>query len=806
MLGFLLRPLARYTRWLHTQWPAGTVEPLPRLDPAGRTNVPGLWVAGDLTGVPLLKFAADSGARAVRALAAEASFARDRERKPEGTIELAIVGAGVAGLAAALEAQRTGIEFVVFEAKRRLQTIADFPARKPIYTYPRSMVPAGELRLVADVKEALFDDLLRQTETIPIDERRVERVRATGPTFEIELAGGRLVRALRVIVAIGRSGEFRRLGVPGEHLAKVHNRLHDPADFVARPVAVVGGGDSAVEAAVALARSGAEVTLIHRGRELSRPKAANLASLAALLRDPQSDVEVTHPTSERVTTAVGPWLGAPAHPGSLRLELESEIAEIDETSIVLRRRSGERTVLPNEVVFSMIGREPPFAFLRRAGVRLRGETRGIEWLWAALFFACVCLLFDWKSEGFLYAWIAGAPPEAGFPQNAPELLGRISRSVAQKVADRSTLFGTLGVSMKSPSFYYTLLYTASVGLFGWLRIRRRRTPYIRLQTVTLFLVQLLPLFLLPELILPWLGYNGAFDHGAGAAVGDAFFEKSIPDAQYLAHDWPAWGHPRAYWRAYGLILAWPLMVYNVFTSQPIWGWLVLSFLQTFVAIPLLVRRWGKGAFCGWICSCGALAETAGDTLRHLMPHGPRANRLNLVGQLLLLLAFLLLALRIVGWLWPGSWADVSFALLLDGRNAAGRMVNPLSWKWTVDVLIAGVLGVGLYVKYSGRVWCRFACPLAALMHVYARFSRFRILAEKNKCISCNACTAVCHQGIDVMSFANKGQPMADPQCVRCSACVESCPTGVLAFGRVDADERPVALDRLVASQVRAREA
>jgi ferredoxin len=90
------------------------------------------------------------------------------------------------------------------------------------------------------------------------------------------------------------------------------------------------------------------------------------------------------------------------------------------------------------------------------------------------------------------------------------------------------------------------------------------------------------------------------------------------------------------------------------------------------------------------------------------------------------------------------------------------------------------------------------------MHVYARFSRFRIFAEKSKCISCNICTTVCHQGIDVMGFANKGLPMEDPECVRCSACVQGCPTGVLAFGRYDGLGLPV-LDRLRASPVRTGE-
>jgi polyferredoxin len=129
----------------------------------------------------------------------------------------------------------------------------------------------------------------------------------------------------------------------------------------------------------------------------------------------------------------------------------------------------------------------------------------------------------------------------------------------------------------------------------------------------------------------------------------------------------------------------------------------------------------------------------------------------------------------------------------------------LDYYHVVDIFLAGIIGVGMYFWFSGRVWCRFACPLAALMHVYTRFSRFRIFAEKAKCISCNVCTSVCHQGIDIMNFANKGLPMEDPECVRCSACVQACPTGVLAFGRYAKNGLPV-LDRTPASPVRMREA
>jgi NosR/NirI family transcriptional regulator, nitrous oxide reductase regulator len=197
-------------------------------------------------------------------------------------------------------------------------------------------------------------------------------------------------------------------------------------------------------------------------------------------------------------------------------------------------------------------------------------------------------------------------------------------------------------------------------------------------------------------------------------------------------------------------------------------------VQTFVIIPAIIYFWGKGAYCGWICSCGALAETMGDAHRHKMPHGPGWNRFNMLGQVFLAVAMILLVLRVIGWIWPASFAARAF-------DAIYQDLPFVNYVWFVDLLWAGILGVGLYWHFSGRVWCRFACPLAALMHIYTRFSRFRIFADKQRCIS----SSVCHQGIDVMNFANKGLAMEDPQCVRCSACVQSCPTGVLFFGQVD---------------------
>jgi ferredoxin len=400
----------------------------------------------------------------------------------------------------------------------------------------------------------------------------------------------------------------------------------------------------------------------------------------------------------------------------------------------------------------MIGREAPLGFFRRSGIRIANEwsTGRVA---ACLGFLLICAaLFNWKSGGAL----ANALPLR--PWFGGEML------------HRQSLLGTTLYSATAPAFWYTLAYSLVIVVFGVRRIRRRRTPYVTVQTLTLTAIQVIPLFLLPEVILPWLGHNDWLPRG----FADALF----PAVNY--------GHGREYWRAYGFILAWPLMIYNVFTSQPIVWWLVISAVQTFVLIPAMIYFWGKGAYCGWICSCGALAETLGDRQRHKMPHGPEWNRLNMAGQAILAICLVMLALRIAGWIWPSAWAARVFSPVLQ------------SYKWMVDVGLAGVLGVGLYFWFSGRVWCRFFCPLAALMHVYARFSRFRILAEKKKCISCNVCTSVCHQGIDVINFANKGLPLNDPQCVRCSACVHSCPTGVLSFGQVDREGRVIARDRLPA--------
>lgn len=754
----MVRLIKRYTDWLHARWPAGTVEKLPAFHDDGLTSLPGVRIAGDLTGIPLLKLSSRTGSEAVRGILQAADY----RSTDKDVLELAIVGAGVAGISAAIEAKKANLRFEVFESTQPFSTLINFPKAKPIYTYPSDMVLEGGLQFDADVKEDLVDEVERQCREagIEITPARIERLERIDDRIALHLEDGTIRYARQVIVAIGRSGDFRKLGCPGEDSDKAYNRLFDPKDDKGKQVLVVGGGDTALETAVALARAGAKVTVSYRKKEFARPKPENIEQLNRLVKD-----------------------------GSVRLLLGSTVQRIEPDTVVLK--GSEEIRLANDVVFTMLGREAPLEFFRRSGIAIRGEWTAKTWASFLAFFA-----FAW----FLYLWKAGTELNQAFqkhqwfPYNVPGLIQQLGGVVATQAANPATLIGTLAIDLSQPGFYYSLAYSLIVAVFGWRRIRRRRTPYVRLQTLSLIAFQVIPLFLLPYIVLPLLGRNGWFESGFAKHAADELF----PAVNYE--------HGREYWRAFGFILAWPLFIWNVFTAQPLWWWLAISFVQTFVFIPLLIYRWGKGAYCGWICSCGGLAETLGDTHREKMPHGPVWNRANMLGQGILLIAFLLLALRIVSWTWPhsllGNKAATWFGGLLTGWSVFRVQLN---YYHVVDIFLAGIVGVGLYFWFSGRVWCRFACPLAALMHIYTRFSQYRIFAEKKKCISCNVCTSVCHQGIDVMNFANKGLPMEDPQCVRCSACVQMCPTAVLSFGRYDSRGEAI-YDGLPASLVQIQEA
>ena len=123
-----------YYNWLHGQWPAGKVEKLPVVGENGSTNKDGIRIVGDLSGVPLLKFSSETGAKSVQAFLAEPSFPKEREEKAEGVYDIAIIGAGVSGISAAMEASKAGLSYVLIETSEAFSTVKNFPKGKYLPT------------------------------------------------------------------------------------------------------------------------------------------------------------------------------------------------------------------------------------------------------------------------------------------------------------------------------------------------------------------------------------------------------------------------------------------------------------------------------------------------------------------------------------------------------------------------------------------------------------------------------------------------------------------------------------------------
>ncbi|MGB2692811.1 MAG: NAD(P)/FAD-dependent oxidoreductase, partial [Thermodesulfobacteriota bacterium] len=460
--------IRQYTKWLHTQWPAGVVEKLPEVNSDYSTNIPGLYIVGDLTGIPLLKFSSDSGARAVESIRMDKSFLSQRAKdKTSEILDLVIVGAGVSGMAAALEAKKDDLHFEILEATEPFSTIVNFPKGKPIFTYPTDMVPLGDLQFTQEIKEPLVEEIKEQTlgkGIVPIM-ARVEKIEKKGNYFDIIIPNGENLKARRVIVGIGRSGNFRKLGVPGENKEKVFNRLHDPTDFEGKNVLVVGGGDSALETSIAIASAGGSVTHSYRKEDFSRPKPDNVEAIDMLMADPMADVSIETPSSERVTTSTGDFMPEDHMPGKINLLMKSQVKEIEDHEVTLVDKDGDELTIPNDAVFTMIGREAPLDFFRRSKVKIKSEL-GISGLTALI----ISLIFF----TFIYNWKAGGSLTKIFQANQwfPYNLIPFFESLGS-----SNLVKTLSITLEEPGFYYSLLYTSLVIIFGILRIRRRKTPY-----------------------------------------------------------------------------------------------------------------------------------------------------------------------------------------------------------------------------------------------------------------------------------------------------------------------------------------
>lgn len=252
---------------------------IPRVSEDFETNVEGVFVAGELGGMGLIRNGIEQGKQALASIAARVDGASG---DPE-LLDVVIIGAGPAGLAASLAATEKGLSFETLEQESLGGTVAHYPRGKIVMTAPVELPMYGSVKLRETTKEALLSLWTDVVESTGLEIRHGERVSAVtrleDGTFEVQSSHFRL-RSRTVLLAIGRRGTPRKLGVAGEDLDKVVYRLIDPEQYANKHVLVVGGGDSALEAAWSLADvEGTVVTLSYRNEAFGRAKPKNRESV-----------------------------------------------------------------------------------------------------------------------------------------------------------------------------------------------------------------------------------------------------------------------------------------------------------------------------------------------------------------------------------------------------------------------------------------------------------------------------------------------------------------------------------------------
>lgn len=355
-------------------------------------------------------------------------------------------------------------------------------------------------------------------------------------------------------------------------------------------------------------------------------------------------------------------------------------------------------------------------------------------------------------------------------------------------------------SAASQWFVYGFLYTLIILIMGVkFIIKYKNNNYQIIRTISLLFFQLCFAFIIPEIMASL--NQPAMD-----------LKNMWPLNYYFFFDWNIKKLLSSGY--FGLFLM-------------VWG-----IALTFIISPVLTYFYGKRWYCSWVCGCGGLAETAGDPFRHLSDNSETAWKwerriiypvlflvclmtLTILDSffrknpetywitfshfkviiLLLLAGIIALGIWQKGWLKGVSkWSKIGFislGIILFIAIAFSwsyqkpvLLINALKLRewygFYVGAIFSGIIGVGFYPLMGSRVWCRFGCPMAAILGIQQRFfSRFRITVNGGQCISCGNCSTYCEMGIDVRAYAQKGENIVRASCVGCGICAEVCPRGVL---------------------------
>ncbi|MEJ2227970.1 MAG: NAD(P)-binding domain-containing protein [Alphaproteobacteria bacterium] len=313
---------------------------IPNVAPNFETNVPGIFIAGELGGMGLVRNAIEQGRQAID------SIRQVGRSNTPGVADVLIIGAGPAGISASLAAIEHKMRYITLEQDSFGGTVAHFPRGKLVMTQPATLPLYGKMKFTEITKEKLlgfWNFIARRTGLKVHYGERVEMIAPAPHGFDVQTTQG-LHKTRTVLLAIGRRGTPRRLEVPGEEQAKVVYRLIDPEQYRGKHVLVVGGGDSALEAAGSIAEEqGTTVTLSYRNEAFSRAKPKNRQRV------------------ERAQAAK-----------RLKVMLKSNVKEIGPDTARLEWK-GQPVEIPNDAVIICAGGILPTKFLKSIGIEV--ETK-----------------------------------------------------------------------------------------------------------------------------------------------------------------------------------------------------------------------------------------------------------------------------------------------------------------------------------------------------------------------------------------------------------------------------------------------
>lgn len=310
---------------------------LPHVNQNFETNVPGIYIAGELGGMGLIKNSVEQGRQAME------EIAKTIPAQHSADYDVIVVGAGPAGISGALTAKKKNLKFLVLEQDTLGGTVYTFPRSKVVMTAPMDLPLHGKVKLHETSKKqllGLWNTVLSNNNVEITENTKVEAIEAGDDCFLLHTQRSETYSAARVLLAIGRRGSPRKLDVPGEDSEKVAYRLIEPELVNGKNVIVVGGGDSAIEAALSLIENN-NVTLSYRKDAFSRIKPKNHDKIHAAIES-----------------------------GSIQMLFNSSIKSIHDDHVIIETEQDDAMRLDNDLVYIFAGGVLPIQFLEKAGIQI----------------------------------------------------------------------------------------------------------------------------------------------------------------------------------------------------------------------------------------------------------------------------------------------------------------------------------------------------------------------------------------------------------------------------------------------------